>query len=103
MGASWLSSPATPGTSADDLTLANGQVRVTLREDGLLASVYHLPTGREMLRGPGNRFRTFLDRPQMHDAEEIAADYERLPLEPPRCIDIQVVERGPHRSVLRTF
>jgi alpha-mannosidase len=53
------------------LTIENGLLRVTLAEDGRVESVIHLPSGRETLAAPGNRFELYDDDPNDFDAWDI--------------------------------
>jgi alpha-mannosidase len=100
LGARWLSRPVSPGVRVEDLVLENAQVRVELREDGTLGSVVINRSGAQVLAAPGNEFRTYLDRPPLKDAWEIAPDYHRFPLEPPRVTEIKTTERGLHRAAI---
>jgi alpha-mannosidase len=55
----------------DGLVVENDFLRVELGEDGSVVSVLHKPTGREVLREPGNRLELYDDDPVDFDAWDI--------------------------------
>jgi alpha-mannosidase len=97
-GAAWT--PA-PEVTARGSVLENDLVRVEVDDAGALRSVYDQRQHRELLAGPANILRAYLDRPFHWDAWELAANYQRYPLEPPTCAGIELTERGPYRAAIR--
>jgi alpha-mannosidase len=55
----------------DGLRLENAHLRVTLGEDGSVASIVEKASGREALAEPGNRLELYEDRPVKFDAWDI--------------------------------
>jgi alpha-mannosidase len=51
--------------------LANEHLRAVIAPDGTIASLVHLPTGREALAAPGNRLELYEDDPVAWDAWDI--------------------------------
>jgi alpha-mannosidase len=84
---------------ADRLENANLSVRVD--ERGLLASVRHLPTGREVLAGPGNLLQLHPDHPTQFDAWDLDAHYRHTTLDVSDLEGIEVLEQGPLVGSLR--
>lgn len=97
----WFPAASTPGVRADGTGLENDLVRVTIGDDGTLASVRDKRSGRELLAGPGNRLVTYLDRPHFWDAWELSSGYPMYPLEPVEPVGVEVTETGPHRAAIR--
>lgn len=65
---------------------------------GWLKSIVDKKSGRELLRGPGNELQFLEDRPSAWDAWNIGLTGVRYPT---TLRTIEVVERGPVRSVIR--
>jgi alpha-mannosidase len=94
--------PATPGLSATASTLENAVLKVSIGQDGTIASLIHKPSGREALAGPGNQLWAFpLDKPRSWDAWDVEADYadhgEQLTI----ADSIELVENTPARAAIR--
>ncbi len=101
LGAVWgRSFPLTPAMAVGR-TLETGRVRLQLGADGTVTSLYDKVCDREMLAGPANRIRAYLDRPYHWDAWELSANYRDFELEPLVCTGMEVVESGPARAALR--
>jgi alpha-mannosidase len=101
LGAVWGSAWESPGVAASGSAIENELVRVEIADDGSIRSVYDRRQGREMLAGPANVLRAYLDRPHYWDAWELADNYHRYPLEPLACTGVEVTESGPYRAAVR--
>ncbi|GEC03140.1 alpha-mannosidase [Streptomyces spinoverrucosus] len=84
-----------------DRTLDNGLVRVTVGDDGTLASVYDLRANREVLAGPGNLLRLHTDLPNYWDAWDIDKHYRNRYTDLLDADSITVVERDPLLGALK--
>ncbi|MFF3244599.1 alpha-mannosidase [Streptomyces sp. NPDC002870] len=82
-------------------TLDNGLVRVTVADDGTLASVRDLVAGREVLAAPGNRLRLHSDLPNHWDAWDIDKHYKNRFTDLLATESVTVVETGPLVGAVR--
>ena len=87
--------------SATGRTLDNGLVRVTVADDGTLASVHDLVAGREVLAAPGNRLRLHSDLPNHWDAWDIDKHYRNRFTDLLDTESVTVVETGPLVGAVR--
>ena len=70
--------PRPPGLAVTERSLENAHLRVTLNDDGTLASVSRQARGnREALAGRGNQIWTYVDKPRSWDAWDIDESYPR--------------------------
>lgn len=104
-----LDASVNPGTAvsaveAGDGWMANGILRVAWDADGLLTSVLHLPSGREAIApgARGNVLQVHDDRPIEYDAWDIDADAFDAAVDLITAEEVEVVETGPLRAVVRT-
>ena len=94
--------------------IGNEFVRVTIDpQSGCMTSLFDRTSGTEALApsetdtgGPkdsvcGNLLQTFVDKPQRWDAWNIDADFEKQHWDLNKADEVQLVERGPLRSVIR--
>jgi alpha-mannosidase len=88
------------GLAVTDRSLENAHLRVTLNDDGTLASVFDKHANREALAGRGNQIWTYVDKPRAWDAWDIDESYPRQGTEL-AAESIEVTESGPHRAALR--
>jgi alpha-mannosidase len=89
-----------PGLAVTDRSLENALVRVTLNDDGTLASVWDKRAGREALDGRGNQIWAYVDKPRSWDAWDIDESYPRQG-EELTAGTIEVTETGQHRAAIR--
>ncbi|OLP57753.1 alpha-mannosidase [Xaviernesmea oryzae] len=90
------------GLSATARSLENDTIKVTLAEDGTIASLIHKPTGREAIEGRGNRLMAYTaDKPRNWDAWDVEDDYVARGEEITAIESIELVENGPHRAAIR--
>jgi len=82
----------------EGLTLENGVLRVTLAENGTIASVLHKPTGRETLAAPANRLELYEDRPVKFDAWDIDPAHLETGADCPPAESWEVLASGPLRA-----
>jgi len=94
--------PAHP-VMVDRNTMANGLLRLTWDDDGLLTSIWDEQARREVLQEGerGNLLQLFRDHPADYDAWEIDAGDLTDPQNNTAAEGIDVVERDPHRATLR--
>ena len=81
--------------------IENEYLRIHLREDGTLGSIYDKEFGREVLAGRGNQLWLFTDIPRQFDAWDIDASYPGEGIELPACNAPEAVENGPLRAGFR--
>ncbi|GGL87371.1 alpha-mannosidase [Deinococcus aerolatus] len=67
--------PEDAGAASGALTLENEHLRVVVRPDGSLDSLYSRASGREVLDGPGNQLWLYPDVPREWEAWELDASY----------------------------
>jgi len=102
LGAHVLTSVSPPGPlQVSEGNLENAFVRVTLAEDGSLASVYDKRANREALAGRGNQLWAYVDKPRNWDAWDIQADYTSDGEEITSLESLRVLESGPHLAAIR--
>ncbi len=90
------------GLSVRDRSLENAVLKVTLADDGSIASILHKPTGREAIDGRGNRLYAYTaDKPRNWDAWDVENDYIEKAEEITGFHAIEIVETGPHRASIR--
>lgn len=93
---------AKPGLSATDRTLENDILKVTLAEDGSIASIIHKSSGREAVEGGANRlFAYTADKPRNWDAWDVEEDYGQKAEELTGFDSIELVENTAHRAAIR--
>jgi len=82
--------------SDDGRQLTNAFWLLRLDEHGRIVELYDRRNDRQVLPegAVANEWQVFEDRPLAHDAWDIDLHYQEHPLPPPRCVSIQVVERG---------
>ncbi|BCH56861.1 alpha-mannosidase [Agrobacterium vitis] len=91
-----------PGLKATQNTLENDIIKVTLADDGSIASILHKPSGREAVEGGANRlFAYTADKPRNWDAWDVEEDYGRKSEELSGYESIELVENTPHRASIR--
>jgi alpha-mannosidase len=81
--------------------IENEHLRIQLREDGTLASIYDKECGREVLAGRGNQLWLFTDIPRQFDAWDIDASYSEEGMELLAANAPELVENGPLRAAFR--
>jgi alpha-mannosidase len=91
--------PTSLPTSSGEME--NGYLRIQLREDGTLASIYDKEYRREVLAGRGNQLWLFTDIPRQFDAWDIDASYIDEGMELFALNALESVENGPLRAALR--
>jgi alpha-mannosidase len=89
------------GLSVSPHHLENAVLRVEVAADGTLSSVWDKRVGREVLSGPGNALRAFVDKPRNWDAWDVEEDYRQVAEDLAATEPHVVVEEGPHRAALR--
>jgi alpha-mannosidase len=92
-----LSSPL----QASPAEIENECLRIRLREDGTLDSIYDKECRKEILAGRGNQLWLFTDIPRQFDAWDIDASYRDEGTELRACTAPEMVERGPLRAALQ--
>lgn len=97
----YASCEAPPPVRAEGLTLDNGRLRITVADDGTLASVFDLEHDREVLDGRGNQIFAYEDLPRAYEAWEIDERYEVGGRELLASEPCEVTERGPLRASIR--
>ena len=103
LGAGDATEPVTVATSSQGSTLENGLVTVRIDMDGLLASVFDVVAGREVL-APGTRgnlLQLHTDLPNHWDAWDIDRHYRRRHTDLTATDAITVIERGPLLASVR--
>ncbi len=81
------------------LTIENEYFRVTVgRDSGWVKNIVDKLTGRRFLAGNGNKLQLLEDKPKQWDAWNLGLTGKEYPLKLRR---IEVVERGPVRTVIR--
>ena len=85
------------GFDADTRVLANAHLAVSFDDDGLLSSVRHLATGREVLigGGRGNLLQLHPDLPNEYDAWDLDDFYRRQATDLVDLDSFDVIEAGP--------
>ena len=91
--------PACPA-EATARSLENRFLRVEFDDKGTLARVFDKRFERDVLSGRGNQLWAWRDQPREYDAWDIDEDYRRAGDEI-LAREVDIVERGPHRSALR--
>jgi len=81
--------------------MSNGMLRVEWDQEGLLRSLVHLRSGREVLDGPGNVLQVHDDRPNSYDAWDIDAAAFDAVVELRQADSVEVVESGGLRAAVR--
>jgi alpha-mannosidase len=94
------SAPAQPVRAYGDgrrIVLDNGVLRVRIDEQGHLASVVDLRTGREALAPgrPGNQLQLHPDLPNQWDAWDVDAHYRRVHVDLDAAESVEIVDEGP--------
>ncbi len=92
---------APPPVEVDGLTMDNGRLRVTVADDGTLASVFDREHDREILDGRGNQVVAYEDLPRAYEAWEIDERYEVGGRELLATEPCEVTESGPLRASIR--
>jgi alpha-mannosidase len=83
------------------LTIENEYFRVTVgRDSGWVSSIIDKKTGREVLTGNGNKLQLLEDKPKQWDAWNLGFTGKEYPS---TLRKIEVVERGPVRTVIRIW
>jgi alpha-mannosidase len=89
------------GVLASSTAMENEFLRIQLREDGTLASIYDKECGREVLADRGNQLWLFTDIPRQFDAWDIDVSYHDEGMELLAGSASELVENGPLRAALR--
>ncbi|MFN8040799.1 MAG: glycoside hydrolase family 38 C-terminal domain-containing protein [Acidimicrobiales bacterium] len=92
-----------PPVTTGDGWMANGHLRVAWDADGLVRSIVHLPTGREVV-APGaaaNVLQRFEDRPKEWDAWDIDREALDTAVDLVDADIVELVEATTERAVLR--
>ncbi|KUJ71039.1 alpha-mannosidase [Streptomyces albus subsp. albus] len=86
-----------------EITLDNGELRVVVDGQGLLASVYDRRAGREVLApgARGNLLQLHPDHPNAWDAWDIDRHYRRTRTDLTEAESVRLVETGPLRAAVR--
>jgi alpha-mannosidase len=92
--------PSSVSASCD--SMENEILRVKVREDGTLASIYDKEYGREVFADRGNQLWLYTDIPRQFDAWDIDASYSDEGIELLARAAPEVIENGPLRAALRT-
>ena len=88
--------------SVTERSLENDLIKVTLADDGSIASLLHKPTGREAVEGGANRlFAYTADKPREWDAWDVEEDYTRRSEEISSFDSIQIVRRDSDCGAIR--
>ncbi|MCM2451242.1 alpha-mannosidase [Agrobacterium vitis] len=91
-----------PGLKATQNTLENDIIKVTLADDGSIASILHKTSGREAVEGGANRlFAYTADKPRNWDAWDVEEDYGQKSEELSGYESIELVENTAHRAAIR--
>jgi alpha-mannosidase len=93
----------TKSVTATSLELENQDLRITVKHDGTLESIYDKTFGREVLAGRGNQLWLFTDVPRQFDAWDIDATYTDEGKELLAVAEPELVEQGPIRAALRVI
>lgn len=93
--------PAATELSVSETHIENARLRATLDGAGRLSSVVDKRTGREVLKGAGNRLQAFRDLPAQYDAWDIDTTYMDQAWEIDDLVSAEVVETGPYRAAIR--
>ncbi|WP_433170176.1 alpha-mannosidase [Actinoallomurus sp. CA-150999] len=103
LGAESAPAPVTVSAAGGGHVLDNGLIRVAIDEDGLLASVYDLTAGREVLApgAHGNLLQLHTDLPNHWDAWDIDRHYRRRHTDLTGVDAVVAVERGPLVAAVR--
>lgn len=90
------------GLVATERSLENDLLKITLSDDGTIASMFHKPSGREALSGPGNQLIAYpADKPRNWDAWDIESDYAQKGEALVNIEEFALTETGPHRASIR--
>ncbi|MDQ0456742.1 alpha-mannosidase [Rhizobium paknamense] len=82
--------------------LENDLLKVTLSEDGTIASLIHKPSGREAIEGRGNRLMAYLlEKPRNWDAWDIEGDYMQKGEEITQLDSLEIIEARAERGAIR--
>jgi alpha-mannosidase len=81
-------------------SLENQFLRLTLADDGTIASLFDKRAGRETMAGRGNQIWAWRDVPRVYDAWELEGDYRRAG-EEVLASSIEIVEAGGQRGALK--
>lgn len=93
--------PATAYKSGSDHVLANGQLKVTITEQGRVASIYDVEHSRELIKpGSTGGFVIFQDLPLNWDAWDVDAFHLETKEEVNAC-EVELAQEGPLRASLR--
>ncbi len=84
----------------DDKTLENDYVKVRISDSGNVDSIVDKRLGREILHGE-HQLIAYRDLPEFWDAWELDKSYRDGGFPIDQCIDLSIVERGPHRASIR--
>ncbi|MBI4920964.1 MAG: alpha-mannosidase [Devosia nanyangense] len=91
-----------PGLSASATHLENAVLKATIAADGTISSLFHKPSGREALAGPGNQLWAYpVDKPRNWDAWDVEDDYAERGEQLTALESIALVENTPHRAAIQ--
>ncbi len=96
-------SPVRTRAGARHFTLDNGQLRVDIDTDGLLASVCDLATGREVLApgARGNLLQLHPDHPNRYDAWDLDRHYRNRHTDLTDADSVELLTAGPLAATVR--
>ncbi|MBV8482624.1 MAG: alpha-mannosidase [Verrucomicrobia bacterium] len=92
---------ARPSLTIASRQIENQDLRVTLKPDGALESMYDKTFQREVLADRGNQLWLFTDIPRQFDAWDIDGTYTDEGTELLALAEPEIVEQGPVRAALR--
>ena len=90
-----------PEVRADETTLENAYLRVTLTADGELADVYDKQNDRHVLTGTGNTLHVFIDKCVHETAWNLEKNYQKKCWDLTKADSVEVIEHSPVRGVVR--
>jgi alpha-mannosidase len=81
--------------------LDNGLLRAEFNARGELVNLFDKEAGRELMAGPGNRFKLYRDVPDIWDAWDVNSMAESAPVTIDEPVTLEVIESGPVVARLR--
>jgi alpha-mannosidase len=94
-------SPAAPFLTVTSRQIENDDLRISVKPDGTLESIYDKTFDREVLADRGNQLWLFTDVPRQFDAWDIDATYTDEGTELLAALEPESVEPGPIRGALK--
>ena len=81
--------------------MSNRFFDIEIDKNGNISSIYDKRAERNVLKGTGNVFQAFEDKPKDYDAWEISVYYQQKMWEVNDFCGAEVIENGTERGVLR--